>query len=121
MSVTIHLPFPISVNAAYANGGSKRGRHKTARYNAWIAEASLHVRDSHRQNIGPYHIAICLEAPDKRARDLANTEKTISDFLVMHGVIQDDSKCQQLVMTWGKDLPAPCVVTVTEAAQEVAA
>lgn len=121
MSVTLHLPFPISVNAAYANGGHKRGRHKTARYNSWIAEASLHVRDSHRQHIGPYHIAICLEAPDKRARDLANTEKTISDFLVMHGVIQDDSKCQRLVMTWGVGLPAPCVVIVTEAAEGLAA
>ncbi|MNK73051.1 endodeoxyribonuclease RUS [compost metagenome] len=121
MTVTLHLPFPISVNAAYANGGHKRGRHKTARYNAWIAEASLHVRDRHRQNIGAYQLAISLEAPDRRTRDLANHEKVLSDFLVMHGVIQDDSKCQQLVMTWGKDLPAPCVVTVTEAAQEVAA
>lgn len=120
MTVTLHLPFPISINAAYANGGNKRGRHNTARYNAWIAEASLHVRDSHRQNIGDYHIAICLEAPDRKIRDLANHEKVLSDFLVMHGVIQDDSKCRELVMTWGKDLPAPCVVTVTEATEVVA-
>lgn len=121
MTVTLHLPFPISINAAYANGGNKRGRHKTARYNTWIAEASLHVRDSHRRNIGPYQIAICLEAPDRRARDIGNLEKVLSDFLVMHGVIQDDSKCKKLLMTWGKDLPAPCVVTVSEADQEVAA
>lgn len=121
MAVTLHLPFPISVNAAYANGGSKRGRHKTARYNAWIAEASLHVRDIHRQNIGAYQLAICLEAPDRRARDIGNLEKVVQDFLVMHGVIQDDSKCQRLVMTWASGLQAPCIVTVTEAAQEVAA
>lgn len=120
MSVTLHLPFPISVNAAYANGG-KRGRSKTPKYNAWIAEASLYVRDSHRQKLGPYHISICLEAPDRRVRDLGNHEKVVQDFLVMHGVIQDDSKCQRLVMTWGVGLPAPCVVIVTEAAEGLAA
>lgn len=47
--------------------------------------------------------------------------KPISDFLVMHGIIQDDSKCQRLVMTWASGLQAPCVVTITEAAEEVAA
>lgn len=121
MSVTLHLPFPVSVNAAYANGGNKRGRHKTSRYVDWIKEASTRIKDSHRQKIGAYHIAICLEAPDKRARDLANLEKGVSDFLVMHGVIQDDSKCQRLIMTWGQNLPAPCVVVVTEAAEGLAA
>lgn len=121
MPVTLHLPFPVSVNAIYANGGRARGRSKTARYLAWIKEASLYVKDSHRQKIGPYHIAICLEAPDKRARDLGNHEKAVQDFLVMHGVIQDDSKCQRLVMTWACGLQAPCIVTVSEAAEEVAA
>lgn len=121
MPVTLHLPFPVSVNAIYANGGRARGRSKTARYLAWIKEASLYVKDSHRQKIGPYHIAICLEAPDKRARDLGNLEKAVQDFLVMHGVIQDDSKCRRLVMTWASGLQAPCIVTVTEAAEDIAA
>lgn len=113
--IRLHLPFPVSVNALYANSGNGRGRHKTTRYNAWIAEASIAVKDSHRQAIAPYSLSICLEAPDKRTRDLANLEKGVSDFLVMHGIVKDDSFCQRLVMTWGDGLPAPCVVLVQEA------
>lgn len=119
--IRLHLPFPVSVNALYANGGNKRGRHKTARYNAWVAEASIGIRDSMRQALGPYSISICLQAPDKRARDIGNLNKCVEDFLVMHGIIKDDSFCQRLLMTWGEGLPAPCVVLVQAAEEEMAA
>ncbi|WP_049732844.1 RusA family crossover junction endodeoxyribonuclease [Rhizobium ecuadorense] len=119
--IRLHLPFPISVNALYANGGNKRGRHKTPRYEAWIAEASIVVKDSMRQRLGPYSISICLQAPDKRARDIGNLEKCVSDFLVMHGIVKDDSFCQRLLMTWGEGLPAPCVVLLQKAEEDLAA
>ena len=89
--IKLELPFPPSVNSAYANGGNKRGRHKTPQYLAWIMEASTKVKESHRQGMGPYSLQICLERPDKRARDLGNYEKALSDFLVMHGIVKDDS------------------------------
>lgn len=119
--IKICLPFPPSVNSAYANGGNKRGRHKTAQYLDWITEASTKIKASMRQNIGAYSLNICLERPDKRQRDLGNYEKCVSDFLVMHGVVRDDHLCERLVMTWGEGLPSPCVVIVMEHEKGLAA
>ena len=121
MKVVLHLPFPPSVNSAYANGGTKRGRHKTAQYVDWIKVASTCIKQSHRQSLGPYSLRICLERPDKRQRDLGNYEKCVSDFLVMHDVVKDDHLCELLMMTWGTALPAPCVVIVQTAEEGMAA
>lgn len=110
--IRLALPFPPSVNTAYANGGNKRGRHKTDGYRDWIMLASPQVKDAHRVGMGPYSLSICLERPDKRQRDLGNYEKVVSDFLVLHGIVKDDSFCQRLTMTWGEGLPAPCIVIV---------
>jgi crossover junction endodeoxyribonuclease RusA len=109
------------VNSAYANGGNKRGRHKTPAYLAWEKFASTFVKESHRQGMGEYSLSICLQRPDKRQRDLGNYEKVVSDFLVMHGIVKDDSLCQRLIMTWGEGLPASCVVLVQPFEQGLAA
>lgn len=116
--IKLELPFPPSVNAAYANGGNKRGRHKTAKYIDWIKLASTKVKEGHRQGLGPYSIQIALESPDKRHRDLGNFEKAVSDFLVMHSIVKDDSYCRRLTMYWAESLPAPCVVLIQEASEE---
>lgn len=117
--IRLGLPFPPSVNSAYANGGNRRGRHKTPQYVSWIMEASTRVKQSDRQGMGPYNLEIFLERPDKRQRDLGNYEKAVSDFLVMHGIVKDDHLCERLTMAWGQGLSSPCIVTVqaeTEAA-----
>ena len=119
--VRIELPMPPSVNAAYANGGNKRGRHKTPTYTAWEALAGSCVKDSHRAGYGPYSLSICLRRPDKRRRDLGNFEKVVSDLLVAHGVVKDDSLCERLSMQWDANLPAECVVIVQPFAGEMAA
>ena len=113
--IKLELPFPPSVNSAYANGGNKRGRHKTAQYIDWIRLASTKVKEGHRQGMGHYSLQIALESPDKRARDLGNYEKALSDFLVMHGIVKDDSYCRRLTMYWGENLSAPCVLIIQEA------
>ena len=119
--IKLELPFPVSVNALFANGGKGRGRHKTARYNAWIQEASLAIKESHRQRLGPYSISIALMPPDKRGRDLGNLEKGVQDLLVMHRVVKDDRYCQRLTMFWAENLPAPCVVIIQNAEEGLAA
>lgn len=119
--IRLHLPFPPSVNSAYANGGNKRGRHKTEAYTAWEQFASIGIKDSHRQGLGAYSLSICLQRPDKRQRDLGNYEKAVSDFLVMHGIVKDDHLCQRLLMTWGEGLPAACVVLVQPCEEDLAA
>ena len=111
-AVRLVLPMPPSVNSAYANGGNKRGRHKTPAYVAWERLAGTCVKDSHRAGLGPYSLAICLRRPDKRGRDLGNYEKVISDLLVAHGVVKDDQHCERLTMQWDAGLEADCVVLV---------
>src|SRR5436190_1614319 len=119
--VKIELPFPPSVNAAYANGGTRRGRHKTAALKSWEVLASTMVKASHRQMLGPYSIQICFKRPDKRIRDLGNYEKVVSDFLVMHGVVKDDSYCERMTLAWDAGLKTGCVVIVQPSEEALAA
>jgi len=51
--------------------------------------------------------------PDKRRRDLANLEKAISDLLVDHKVIEDDSLIESLSMEWVSSDMAGVSVTLT--------
>jgi len=110
--IRITLPYPPSINAAYANGGNKRGRHKTAAYKAWEQHAGMFIKDSHRQKLGPYSLHIALKRPDKRRRDLGNVEKVISDLLVAHGVVKDDCLAERITLQWDAGLDAECVVLV---------
>lgn len=118
--IRISLPFPPSVNNLYCNAG-KRGRYKSPGYMAWCAEASIGIKDAHRQGIKAYHLAICLKRPDRRQRDLGNYEKAISDLLVSHGVIADDSGCERLSMQWDHGMKEACVVLVMPAEEALAA
>lgn len=43
-----------------------------------------------------------LVKPDNRKRDLANFEKALTDSLVKHRIIKDDSQMNKLVMQWCK-------------------
>ena len=119
--IRIVLPFPVSVNAAFANGGNKRGRHKTPAYKAWEQLAALGIKDSHRVNLEAYHIYIALKAPDKRRRDIGNLEKCLSDLLVAHGVVKDDSYCRKLTMAWVDNMDEACVVLIHPANEDLCA
>ena len=117
----IELPLPPSINAAYANGGNKRGRHKTPAYKAWEALAGLCVKDRHRVGYGPYSLHIAVRRPDKRRRDLGNLEKCLSDFLVAHGVVKDDCLAERITLQWDAGLECECVVLVQHFEAQVAA
>jgi crossover junction endodeoxyribonuclease RusA len=117
--VQLSLPFPPTTNNLFRNAGRKRVR--TAAYDAWFALASTHVKDGHRQNLGAYCLSICLKRPDKRRRDIGNLEKAVSDLLVAHGVVRDDSLCERLTMQWDAGMKEECVVLVMPAEEALAA
>lgn len=119
--VRIELPYPPSINAAYANGGNKRGRHKTPVYTAWEHLAGACIKDSHRVGLGPYCLYIALRRPDRRRRDLGNVEKVISDLLVAHGVVKDDCLAERITLQWDSGMKAECVVLVMPAEEALAA
>jgi crossover junction endodeoxyribonuclease RusA len=91
MTVTLTLPFPISVNAMFADG--KIRRHKSQRYCDWLLEAGYALNRQKPDPIkGQFKITYELqEGHDKRERDAFNFEKGISDLLVAHGIIEGDS------------------------------
>lgn len=117
--IRIELPYPPTVNNLFKNAG--KSRVKTLAYTSWIKLASTFIKAGHRQNVGPYSIAIALKRPDNRRRDIANCEKAISDLLVAHGVVRDDSLCERLTMTWDSGINAGCVVIITPAEEGLAA
>jgi crossover junction endodeoxyribonuclease RusA len=90
------LPYPPSTNTLYRNVAGK-GRVKTAKYKAWIDEAGFVLVFKRLPAItGPYVLQIDLFQADARRRDIDNGIKAISDLLVEHQLIEDDSKCVEL-------------------------
>lgn len=116
--IRFKLPMPPTVNKLYANVAG-RGRVKTKRYLTWIQAAGWALKEQKPAKVdGPYCLWLYCERPDKRRRDLANLEKAVSDLLVSHGVVGDDSECAELHLYWsgsGRD----CIVHI-EPAQPIA-
>lgn len=103
--IAFTLPYPPTANNLFMNVGKRRIRTKA--YDAWIAEASYWI---HIQNApvvgGPYTLAIIAHRPDRRARDIDNLIKPISDVLTKTSVISDDSRAEKVSAEWSKLLPA---------------
>lgn len=101
-AVTLTLPYPPASNNLFANSKSG-GRFKSARYTAWATEAGWEAKRQRAGRIeGPYALYIVACRPDARRRDLANLEKAVSDLLVSAGIVEDDSLCMKLQMSWGE-------------------
>lgn len=88
----IYLPFPPSVNAAYANSPGT-GRVKTKRYHSWARVAGTDLnRQRPKRMKGRVEVWIYLEDSDNRRSDCDNRAKAILDLLVTHKIIEDDDK-----------------------------
>lgn len=119
--IRLDLPYPPSVNSAYANGGNRRGRHKTAEYKAWEQLAGVCVKDRHRAGVSvPYSLYIGAARPDRRRRDIGNIEKCVSDFLVAHGVVKDDCLAERITVEWSGQIASGIIVLVQPFQQEAA-
>ena len=96
-----HIPLrPTSVNSLYVN---RNGRKKTEKYKTWLAQVGLHM-NGYRTISGPVRVEYVIKRhADKRKRDLGNYEKAMSDLLVRHGIIDDDSEIQEIVLRWARD------------------
>jgi crossover junction endodeoxyribonuclease RusA len=100
------LPFPISINAMFADG--KFRRHNSQRYDTWIMEATAEIyRQRPKKIAGPVTLLYEIqEGKDKRKRDLGNLEKGLTDLLVSHGIIQadDGSIVREIKLKWNPDV-----------------
>jgi crossover junction endodeoxyribonuclease RusA len=108
--VTLELPYPPSVNAAYANRkfGKGRGRFKSKVYTDWLKEADAwFLKQKAEKTIGapiagPYEAHMTFSRDKRRWNsDISNRIKVAEDFLKRGGLIEDDSKCERLTVAWG--------------------
>ena len=100
MTISIVLPFPISVNAMYSNVGKKR--IKSNRYKAWKTAAQWDVKSQFKgaMSHGDVMVQIALRQPSNKKRDLDNLAKACLDVLT-GTVIRDDDQVKLLCMWWG--------------------
>jgi len=102
----IVLPFPISVNAMFSDG--KTRRHKSQRYADWLVEAGYALKSQRAIPVrGPVKLTYEVqEGRDNRRRDIANLEKGCTDLLVEYGMIEADHDLivRELRMVWNREV-----------------
>lgn len=106
MTTTLTLPFPISVNAMFADGRSRR--IKSQRYADWLQEAGWELRRQRPASV-PGQVELIYEVQDgkdNRRRDLCNLEKGVTDLLVAHQIIEADHDLivREVRMKWAQDV-----------------
>jgi Holliday junction resolvase RusA-like endonuclease len=93
---------------------------KSDGYSDWRKAAVAEIASQGIGKIeGAYHLSIIAQRHwrSKRARDIDNIIKPISDALVKAGVVQDDSLAESVMARWIDDLPGHAVVIDVEACQ----
>jgi len=112
MTVTLTLPFPVSVNGAFRR---YNGKHLSERYRRWRDNAGWELKCQRPRKLkGPVEVEISLRAPDRRKRDGDNLAKGLLDLLAAHGVIEDDNRfiVHRQSIEWIEDGLPRAVVTI---------
>lgn len=97
---------------------------KTDAYSAWREAAIWEIASQRAGRIGgPYSLSIAVQRHwrSKRARDIDNIIKPVSDALVKAGIVRDDSLAESVSARWAGDLGGPAVVVIVQEAQEAMA
>lgn len=109
----IRLPFPPTVNHAYAPTvkRNKAGRsfasiRKTEHAKTYAEEVWWNVRmqKARRLFAGPVAMLICAVPPNALRRDVANLEKVLTDALVAAEVMLDDSQVRDVRIVWAHSI-----------------
>lgn len=116
--ITLVLPLPPSINAAYRN--TKRGRAKTRECDDWIRSAGFYLmqqKEWKKHKItGPFELKI--KVPQDMRGDIDNRVKLILDILGPKnlGATPDDRHAQRVSIERSAEVPEfDCYVTVRAA------
>jgi len=98
--ITLTLPRPPSLNQLWRSG--HKHVHRSKAYSDWLELAGWHLARQRPTKIdGEYRLHVDIERPDARRRDLDNVGfKAVSDLLVGHGVVKDDSLATEISARW---------------------
>lgn len=125
MSGAIRIPIkdmPPSANAMrshFVDDGKVKST-KSKAYAAWKKSAAWEIAAARAGRIeGPYRLYIAVQRDwrTKRARDIDNIIKPVSDALVAAGVVTDDSLAEEVRAKWADNLGGPAVVASLEPAE----
>ena len=114
---SVEIPFPPSLNNAYANAPGK-GRRSTKSTTAWKRSTAWLIRSripASQTILGPIHVR--LELPRKLRGDADNRIKLALDALVMSGRIDDDRNVDEIWCGRVLDGKDHAVLVVTAAPQ----
>lgn len=117
---------PPSANAMRSHfmAGGKVHSVKSKVYASWKKAAAWEIAAAKPQKvIGSYRLYIAVQRDwrSKRARDIDNMIKPISDALVAAGVVTDDSLAEEVNAKWADNLGGPAVVVLVMPAEEALA
>lgn len=113
-------PSANSMRAHFITGGKVRSV-KSKAYADWKKAAAWEIRAGRPGKIeGPYKLSLAVQRDwrTKRARDIDNVIKPISDALVAAGVVTDDSLAECVSAQWADDLGGPAVVALLLSAEK---
>jgi len=92
---------------------------KSDEYAAWREAALWEIAAQKPGKVaGPYSLSIAAQRHwrSKRARDIDNIIKPISDALVKAGIVADDSLAESVSAKWADDLGGKAVVVIIQEA-----
>jgi len=90
---------------------------KSAEYSSWLKAALWEIASQRPGKIeGPYSLSIAAQRHwrSKRARDIDNIIKPLSDSLVKAGVVEDDCLAEKVTAQWADDLDGKAVVVILQ-------
>lgn len=97
---------------------------KSETYATWKEATAWDIAGKRLGRInGPYRLYIAVQRDwrSKRARDIDNTIKPVSDALVAAGIVADDSLAEEVRAKWADNLGGPAVVVLICTAEEALA
>ena len=97
---------------------------KSDQYAAWREAALWEIAAQRPGKVeGAYTLSIAAQRHwrSKRARDIDNIIKPLSDCLVKAGIVEDDSLAESVSARWADDLEGKAVVIIIQEANEALA
>ena len=112
-------PSTNGLRSSFVEGGKVRSV-KSKGYASWREAAGWEIASQRPGKIeGPYRLLVAAQRNwrSKRARDIDNVIKPVSDALVAAGVVVDDSLADCVTAQWSDDLGGPAIVALVQVAE----